>query len=684
MSRFKFRNKEISWLSFNERVLQEARNKEVPVIERLKFLGIYSNNLDEFFRVRVATLKRLSQLGKQAKSYLEEEPDETLKIISSIVSKHQILFQEIYKEIRIDLSKEKIFIVNETELTPEQEEFVLAYFIKNVRPRIFPIIIDKKTDISDLKNDMIYLAIDLVDENNIDNEIAAVVKVPTDTLARFIIIPGPDDNEYIILLDDIMRLGLPGIFKVFGLVMNGAYTIKMTRNAELDIDDDLGKSYVQKISRSLSQRKAGEPVRFIYDREMPEPLFKTIARLLNIHKSDTSVAGGRYHNFKDFMKFPKVGKKNLRFDKWPTIDHPDIKKGVSILSSIRENDIMLFFPYHSFGNIVDLLREAALDPKTDSIYITIYRVAQNSTIMNSLINASKNGKNVTVVLELQARFDEELNIYWSKKLRDVGARVILGVPGLKVHSKLILISRKEDKELFYYSGISTGNFNEITSKVFSDTILLTANKDITSEVKKVFDFFNRNYEITEFNHLLVSPFNTRKNLVRLINQEIQQAKKGNKAEIFIKVNNLADHSIILKLYEAHKAGVNVKLIVRAMFSLIPYIPEKSIDMECIGVIDRYLEHSRIMYFYNGGKEKIYISSSDLMERNLDRRVEVTCPIYDKKIISELKKTMEILWRDNTQARILDNDLSNKYRVTNETEKIQSQYEIYKFLSTLPG
>ncbi|MEA3445996.1 MAG: polyphosphate kinase 1 [Bacteroidota bacterium] len=682
MNKNSYRNKEISWLAFNARVLQEAANPDVPLVERMKFLGIYSNNLDEFFRVRVATLKRLSQFGKSLKSMFDEEPEIIIQKINYIIVDLQKKFAETYNQVVKEFEKKDVFIINEKELQKYHREFVHEYFVSKIRPKLFPVIITKNTSTGHLRNDAIYLAVDLESKTDPGKDKVALVKVPSDELSRFLHLPSENNQEYIILLDDVIRFGLPEIFEVLNYNVKGAYTIKLTRDAELDIDDDLGQSYVEKISKSIARRKSGAPVRFVYDRNIPLELLKTVSKLLNLSKSDTPIAGGRYHNFKDFMKFPDVGKPNLKFEHWPAIRHKDLVEHKSILAVMAKKDVLLHFPYQPFIHVIDLLREAALDPKVTTIKITIYRVAFNSSIMNALINASRNGKQVTAILELQARFNEESNIYWSKKLVDAGVKVIYGVPGLKVHSKTILIRRKEDKKIVRYVALGTGNFNEDTAKVFSDVLLLTSRQDIAYEVDRVFDFFSRNYSIPRFQHLLVSPFNNRTKFVKLINNEIRAAKEGKKAAMIFKLNNLADHRIINIIYGAHKAGVDIKLMVRGMFSLFPEIKSRKINIECIGIIDRYLEHSRIYYFYNGGEEKLFISSADLMGRNLDRRVEITCPIYDPEIKKQIIHNLNLEWQDNTQARVLDNDLNNRYRTTGEENKSQAQKEIYEYIKSI--
>jgi polyphosphate kinase len=682
MNKYHYRNKELSWLAFNSRVLQEAENPDVPLIERIKFLGIYSNNLDEFYRVRVATLKRFASLDKNIKSILEDEPDVILQQIYERVHELQEHFSIVFDSLLKELEQEKVFFIDENQLNPEQEEFVHNYFANEVRPKLFPVIMSKDTNFSHVKDDAIYLAIDLSRFDDPVKTAAALVKVPTDDLSRFLQLPGNDDNEYIILLDDIIRVGLPEIFEVLHYKVNGAYTIKITRDAELDIDDDVERSYIDKVSRGLKRRKSADPVRFVHDSQIPAELLKAVTKQLKHSKTDSITAGGRYHNFKDFMNFPDVGSAKLRFKKRVPIRHKELIKHQSILSVLAEKDILLHFPYQPFIHVIDLLREAALDPKVTTIKVTIYRVAFNSSIMNALINASRNGKQVTAVLELQARFNEESNIYWSQRLADAGVKVIYGVQGLKVHSKTILIRRKEERKIARYAAVGTGNFNEDTARIFSDIMVLTKRSEIANEVDRLFDFYNTNYQIPKFQNLLVSPFNSRSKINSFINREIRIAKSGKKAMMIIKVNNLVDHRMIQKIYEAHKAGVKIKLIVRGMFSLIPNIESQKIKIEAIGLIDRFLEHARCFYFFNGGEEKLYISSADLMERNLDRRVEVACPILDEDLKRQILTTLDLEWKDNVQARILDNELNNSYKKRGSEKPFKAQDAIYEMIKKL--
>jgi polyphosphate kinase len=669
--------KEISWLSFNGRVLQEAENKEVPLIERFKFLGIYSNNLDEYFRVRVATLKRLSQFGARSKTILGYSTKATLKKIHEIVLSQNAKFEKIYSGLIRELDNHKIHIVNEKQLNPEQTEFVQKYFHKEVRTRLMPFLIEKDTDLPNLTDDAIYLAIYL-EKKETQKKRFALLEIPTNVLPRFLVLPEKGDDKYVMFIDDIIRFGLREIFFIFDFDVFSAYTIKLTKDAELEIADDISESYIDKLSHSLQQRKWGTPVRFIYDRKMPEELLKILTSKLNFGPDDAVIPGDRYHNFKDFMNFPNPGRKKFYYEPLVPISHRDIQSGKSILSAIKRKDIMLFFPYHPFDHFIDLLREASIDPFVISIQITLYRLARNSSVINALLNAVRNGKKVTTVVELQARFDEQANILWGNKLMEEGVKVIYGVPGLKVHSKLCLITRVKNEVTQRYAAIGTGNFNEDTAKIYTDHLLLTTNKKITNEVFKAFNFFNVNYKKDNFYHLVLSPFFLRNKIVLLIENEIKNALAGKKAFIYLKLNNLTDQEIINHLYEASKAGVTIRLIIRGMISLVPGLKDISENIKAIGIVDRFLEHTRFMIFCNGGNEECYISSADLMTRNIEHRIEVTCPVFDKSIRNEMKEIFEIQWSDNVKARKLDSALSNEF-VNPGKKQIQSQIEVYNYI-----
>ncbi len=668
--------KEISWLSFNERVLQEAENRNVPLLDRFNFLGIYSNNLDEYFRVRVATLKRLSLFGNKSKTILGYDPKKTLKKVQSIVLAQNERFEKAYTALLKELKKHDIHFISEEQLNPEQVAFVRDYFHREVMARLMPLMISKNSRSPYLKDDAIYLAILLKNSSN-EKKWYSLIEIPTDVLPRFVELPKKDGARYIIFLDDIIRSGLKELFFLFQFDDLQAYSVKLTKDAELDIADDISESYTDKLSKSLQLRKKGTPVRFVYDRNIPTDLFRLLTRKLNLGDDDAMIPGNRYHNFKDFMHFIDLDE-SLRYSPLAPVNHKDILPGKSILSVIRKKDLLLYFPYHPFDHFIDLLREASVDPNVTSIHITLYRLARNSSVINALINAARNGKKVTTVVELQARFDEEANILWGNKLLDEGVKVIYGVPGLKVHAKLCLITREKNNVTQRFAAVGTGNFNEDTARVYTDHLLLTSSKKITNEVLKTFNFFGANYRKDKFYHLLVSPFGMRNRLVMLIENEIKNARAGKKASICIKINNLTDEEIISKLYKAGNAGVRVRLIVRGMLSLVPGVKGASENIRAISIVDRFLEHSRFIIFCNDGDEQIYLTSADIMPRNLDRRIEVTCPVFDPVIRKDITDIFEIQWHDNVKARLFDETQSNSL-VVSERSPLRSQAEVHNYI-----
>jgi polyphosphate kinase len=672
--------KEVSWLSFNERVLQEAENKDIPLLERFKFLGIYSNNLDEYFRVRVATLKRLAQIGTRSKDVLGYSPKATLKRVQQIVISQNAKFEKIYSGLLRDLEKHKIHFINEKQLNTGQAEYVQQYFQKEVRTRLMPFLLNKDSEFPNLTDDAIYLAISLTKKAS-GKKRFAFLEIPSGVLPRFIELPEAGDEKYVMFLDDVVRFGLNDIFFLFDFDEVSAHTIKLTKDAELDIADDISESYIDKLSKSLQLRKWGTPTRFIYDREMPKDLLKLLIRNFNFGPDDVIVPADRYHNFKDFMNFPNFGKKKLFYEPLIPVPHIDIPSGKSILSAIAKKDIMLFFPYHPFDHFLELLREASIDPYVTSIQITLYRLARNSSVVNALLNAVRNGKNVTTVLELQARFDEEANILWANKMMDEGVKVIYGVPGLKVHAKLCLITRTKNESTKRYAVVGTGNFNEMTARIYTDHLLLTADKKITNEVYKAFNFFHANYKKDNYYHLVLSPFLLRNKLTLLIENEIKLARAGKKAAIYLKLNNLTDPEVINHLYEASRSGVTIKLIIRGMMSLVPGVKGMSENIKAIGIVDRFLEHTRFMIFHNGGEEEYFISSADLMTRNIEHRIEVACPVFDKNIRAEMREIFDLQWKDNVKARRLDAALSNEFVKPGKKDKkeIRSQMEVYTLL-----
>lgn len=672
-------NREISWLSFNERVLQEAADEKNPLVERLRFLGIFSNNLDEFFRVRFATIKRMMQYEPNTILIGGQKPKQVLKQIQDIVLKQRIWFDKIYFEILHGLEQHDIFIINEHELNEDQSEFVKKYFLEKVRPVLIPIMLDKLEEFPVLKDRTIYLAVKLSNTVKAEKRRYSLIEIPTNVLPRFIKLPSAHNEDYIILLDDIIRHNMKDIFFLFDYDAFEAYTIKITRDAELDIDHDVSKSLLENLAKSVKKRELGQPVRLIYDYEIPKDMLKFLVQRIKLSEVDNIVSGGRYHNFKDFISFPDLGKEELCFPKQPQLPHDIIKPNKSVLARMKEEDILLHYPYQSFTHFIDFIREAAIDPKVESIHITLYRIAKNSAVANALLNAKKNGKEVTVVIELQARFDEESNIYWSQVLQEEGVNIIYGVKNHKVHCKLCLVTRKEKGKLVRYANISTGNYHDSTSKIYTDKSLLTCNPKITTEIARLFDFFENNLRTGRYRELLVAPFNMRQKLVALINTEIKNAKAGKEAYIYIKLNSLVDEEMINKLYQASEAGVKIKIVCRSICSLIPGVKGLSENIEVISIVGKYLEHNRMMIFCNGGDEKYFIMSSDWMARNLDHRIEIVCPIYDKKIQQELKEILMMQFKDNVKARIIDIEQKNEYRKTNSAIRFSAQEEIYNYL-----
>lgn len=674
-------NRELSWLSFNERVLQEAEDESVPLLERLKFLGIFSNNLDEFFRVRVATISRLVDFQKQAKQNLGFNPIKLLDEIQKNIEQLQKKYNRIFQLIKKELEKEKIFFINENELDRQQGEFVKGYFQEKVRLEIFPIMLDKSIDFPLLQDSSIYLAVNILKKTK--EPIHALIEVPSNNLSRFIVLPSKKDKNYIMFLDDVIRYNLNNIFKIYDFDKIEAFTIKFTRDAELDIDNDISTTFLESVEKSLEKRKKGEAIRFIYDAEMPKSFLNFLIKKMKLDKETHVVGSVRYHNFKDFIRFPHLGRKDLLNHIQAHIIHSDLQNAKSILYKMKEQDMLLHFPYHSFDYFLDLLREAAIDPLVSHIRITLYRVASNSHVIKSLINALQNGKDVTVFVELRARFDEEANIDWANKLREAGAKVKTGIAGLKIHSKLCLITRREKGKKVYYACIGTGNFHEKTARIYTDLMLLTANQAITKEARQIFTFFDKNYSVPKLQKLWVAPFNLRNKLNTHINQEIKNAKAGNHAELFFKLNNLVDEDIIQRLYKASREGVKIKLIVRGICSLIPNIKGLSENIEVISIVDKFLEHSRVFIFHNNGNPEYYFGSADLMTRNLDYRVEIITPILDEKLKLQLQQTMDLQWQDNTKARIINKEQKNQKRsVSKKPITIRSQDAVYDFWKSL--
>ncbi len=673
--------RDISWLSFNSRVLQEAADDTVPLRERIRFLGIFSNNLDEFFRVRVAALNRMIAVGQKSKMHLEINPQLILEEIQEKVLEQQKEFDRIWNEILRELKKEKIFLITEQKLNRLQQKFVLDYFNEEIRSNIVPLMMESISAFPTLNDKSIYLACTLSKKDKTIAKKFALVSVPARRLPRFIILPSKQNEKHIILLEDIIRYCLPHIFSFFGYDSFSSAIIKVTRDAEIDIDNDVSTSLIQKIEKGLKNRKKGKTVRFVYDKYIDASLLAYLVKRLGLTHKDNLIPGGRIHNFKDFMDFPEsvFVKKNPR--KKPFV-HPALKNVNRTADIILQKDVLLNFPYHSFDTVIDLLREAAIDPEVVSIKITCYRLAPRSKIINALTNAVRNGKHVTVVLELRARFDEEANLEWKEELEEAGVKVLIGVPDMKVHAKLCLIKKIVGSRVIYYGFISTGNINERTAKIYGDHCLLTANKNVMADINRIFHYLEQPKLGAHFlkacKTLLISPGGMRTQLLQLIQKEIHTANTKKPAAITLKLNSLSDEILIDKLYEAVRAGVTVNMIVRGIFCMLTQ-NTKLKEVYAISIVDEYLEHARVIIFHNGGKEKVFISSADWMLRNLDHRIEAACPVFSKTIQQELKDILQIQLNDNIKARILDNELGNQYVNPRNIKKIRSQLETYNYL-----
>lgn len=680
MDKRKIITRDISWLAFNGRVMQEAADETVPLHERIKFLGIFSSNLDEFFRVRVATLKRMIQFGSKANMHLEHSPEVILEEINFKVTEQQNHFHSIWKIILNELKKQNIFLLDDQQLNKEQQQFVVNYFNDHVRSNIVPLMIENLQVFPTLHDKSIYLACKLSKADGTIPQRYALVSVPT-RLPRFVILPSQQNNKYIILLEDIIRYCLPQIFSYFNYDTFSSNIIKVTRDAEIDIDNDISTSLIQKIEKGLKNRKKGKPVRFSFDKEIDSGLLNYLIKRLELSTKDNLQSGERIHNFKDFIDFPEsvFDKKSSR--KRPFI-HPLLKNVNSVSEIILERDILLDFPYHSFDSVIDILREAAIAPDVVSIKVTCYRLARNSNVINALTNAVRNGKSVTVVLELRARFDEEANLEWKETLEEAGVKVFMGLPNLKVHAKLCLIKKRINKRSVHYGFVSTGNLNERTSCVYGDHCLLTSDRQIMADVNRIFTYLENPKNIHRLKactKLIVSPLHMRKQFESLIDKEIRNAKENKPASIILKLNSLSDEELIVKLYEAARAGVKIKMIIRGICCMYTQNKKFKKKVKAISIVDEYLEHARVLIFHNGGKEKYFISSADWMVRNLDHRFETACPVFDKSIQQELREILDIQLNDNVKARILDNELSNQYVKVPDAKKIRSQIQIYNTL-----
>lgn len=670
-------NREISWLYFNDRVLQEAADPTVPLIERVRFLAIFSSNLDEFYRVRVATLSRLANLNEKSKEILGYNPKRILNQIKNIVVRQERKFNNLYENIIVkQLAEEKIFLLNDKQLNVTRGAFVKSYFREKLLATLVPIMLDDTLPLPELRDRAIYFFVKLTKNKK---SRFALIEFP-DNLSRFVVLPETNKLKFIILLDDIIRYSLEDIFFIFNHDNIEAYSLQLTRDAELDLDKEVSDKFIDSLSKSLQKRKKGKPMRLLYDTDMPMDMLKYLVNKMGLH-GESLIPGNRYHNFKNFISFPNVGRPELEYNKYPPLPVEDLSFGKSLIGLIAKKDYLVSAPYQSFDYIIHFLREAAIDPKVKEISIAVYRLAENSRVIHALINAAKNGKKVHCLVELRARFDEQNNIFWSNRLEEEGVNVLYGVAGYKVHSKICLVTRIEKRQPVHYACLSTGNFNEKTATIYADHTLFTVNKKITDDLVVVFKALYKNTLPKGLKNLIVSPIDSRPAIYKLIDNEIKNAKAGKQAYMILKMNSLADESLITKLYQASNAGVKIKMIIRGMCCLIPGEKGYSENIEVISIVDKYLEHARVHIYCNDGNELLYLTSADFMTRNIDNRIEVGFPIYDEQLHKEIKDIINIQLRDNTKAREINSNNTNKYHKTNSAEAHRAQIEIYNYLKT---
>ncbi|MDB5158270.1 MAG: Polyphosphate kinase [Mucilaginibacter sp.] len=668
-------NREISWLYFNERVLQEAADPTVPLIERIKFLAIFSSNLDEFYRVRVATLSRLANLNEKAKEILGYNPKKVLNQIKNIVVKQERKFNDLYENIIVkQLAEEKIFLLNDKQLNVARGTFVKNYFREKLLAMLVPIMLDNTTVLPELRDRAIYFFVKLTKDKK---QTFALIEIP-DNLSRFVVLPETNNLKFIILLDDIIRYSLEDIFFIFEHDSIEAYSIQLTRDAELDLDKEVSGKFIDALSKSLQKRKKGKPMRLLYDSEMPLDMLKYLVSKMGLH-GESLIPGNRYHNFKNFIAFPNVGSPELEYAKYPSLPVNGLTFEKSLMAMIARQDFLISTPYQTYDYVIHFLREAAIDPKVQEISIAVYRLAENSRIVHALINAAKNGKKVNCLVELRARFDEQNNITWSRRLEEEGVNVIYGIDEYKVHSKICLVSRTEKDKLAYYACLSTGNYNEKTARIYADHTLLTANKKITTDLVNIFKAINKGILAKGLKHLIVSPIDSRPAIYKLIDNEIKNAKAKKPAYMILKMNSLADEQLVNKLYQASNAGVKIKMIIRGMCCLVPGMKGFSENIEVVSLVDKYLEHARVHIYCNGGNELIYLTSADFMSRNIDTRVEVGFPIYDPKIKKEIRDIIDIQLNDNTKSREINSQNTNKYHKTGSELPVRAQIDIYNYL-----
>ena len=675
-----FRSKEVSWLAFNSRVLQEAGDPSVPLLERLKFLGIYSSNLDEFFRVRIATLRRLVLLGRDYRKLRIPDPRLTLRETRLIIRRDAGVFDRTYDDIFASLAKEGIRLIDETQVPAALQGWLREYFYNKVRPRIMPIMVRGYSQLGSLRDQPMYLAVQMSRAGKKTRNSHALIEIPASELPRFVTLPDYKGKTLVMYLEDIIRFGLPSLFTGLPYDRFASYAIKFTRDAEMEFDDDVTESLYDKIGEGLRSRQTGQAVRMNYDSRIPPAFLKLLTVKLKLGHDDTLMPGFRYHNRRDLTRFP--GPEKLSYPAPPAMPHPVLSgERESIFRTLQDQDVLLHMPYHSFAHFLDFLREASLDPLVQSIHITQYRLARHSCVAKALVTAAQNDKDVTVLIEPQARFDEKNNIEWANYYQEAGVKVILGVPGIKVHAKMCVVVRHEGGADRCYSAVGTGNFNEDTARFYTDHMLLTSHPGIGGDILEAFRFFQANWQPPRLQHLVAAPFSLRSGVKFWIQNEIAHARQGREAAVFLKLNNLADPEIIALLYEASQAGVQVRLIVRSMFSVVTGDAKSAKNIKAIGIVDQYLEHSRILHFANGGTPRWFLSSADFLPRNFDSRFEVVCPIHDPRLQSQLQKILDLQWADNTKARVLDKKLSNVIHKTGK-KPARSQEEVRGWLETL--
>ncbi len=671
--------RDVSWMYFNRRILQEAEKEAIPLLERLGFLGIYSNNLDEFFRVRVALLNRIAECDDKEMRDERLEAVQTLKVINKLNARYAKEYERAIQKVEEELRGERICLVNDREVDEEQLAFIRNYYYQRMDGFIAPVWFSAVKDLNNEPDDCIYLAVKMRKRTDKTHPEYALIQLPSG-LGRFVTLPERDGTSYIMYVDDVVRCCLPLLFAGLNYNLFEAYAFKFTKDAEMEIDNDLRTGLMQKISKGVKSRKKGLPLRVIYDAEMPHDVLKRVLGKLNVDRLDTILAAGRYHNHRDLMAFPDCGRKDLKYPRWQPLLRPELMGERSILEAVRQKDRFIHVPYHDFASYIRLLQEAAVHKEVKSIHTTLYRLARESKVVKALVNAAQNGKQVTVVIELLARFDEASNISWSKKMQDVGIHVIFGVEGLKVHSKVTHIGMRKGADI---AVVSTGNFHEGNARCYTDYMLMTANRNIVRDVAQVFNFIEHPYLPVKYKELLVSPNEMRNRFIRLINEEIKNHNVGKPAYIRVKINHITDPAMVKKLYEASANGVPVDLVVRGNCSLVAGLPGKSDTMRIVGIIDRYLEHARIFQFCAAGEDKMFIGSADWMPRNLNSRVEVVAPVYDPAIKADLKRVIDFALADTLQGRAVDGTGRNvewrglDYRPGDDVKLFRSQEELYK-------